>query len=82
MLRHLETSEDIAWVFNAHLKAFKALNAPPADNPLHRPFVAVLLFGNEDAPEEIELYSVNRNDAPVLRFVPDSDGNYYLQGIR
>ena len=78
----LDTSEDIARMFDTHLRAFAALNVRPSHDPLHIAFGYAVLHGNEDCPQSIDLYSTNRYDAPVLRFGLSDDGAYYVVGIR
>ena len=77
----LDTSEDIAWLFETHLRAFAALNARPSHDPLHIPFGYAVLHGNTDCPQYIDLRSTSRYDAPVLRFELSGEGDYYVVGI-
>jgi hypothetical protein len=67
--------DDLDWLFETHLKGFAGL----------RPGIVIaLLYGNEDAPDTVELYSMDRHNAPFLRFtVDDGDGPQPLifQGV-
>jgi hypothetical protein len=76
-MTHLSTREDLVWLAETHLPQIR-----PLIEQGHPPFVGALLFGNEDAPDSIDLFSEDRYDAPVLRFQRNDDGNYYCQGLR
>lgn len=78
----LNTSEDMTWLFETHLKRFAGLWTAPAHDRLHKAFVAAILHGNEDCPDTIDLLSRDAYDAPVLRFGVSDDGQYYVVGMR
>jgi hypothetical protein len=70
---YLDTGADLAWVLDVHCKALPAVKVIE----LRRYPRAVVLTGNEDAPEQIDIFetaSPLMNDVPIVRLAQDADG--------
>lgn len=68
----IKSREDFDWLFDTHLAAYRCLfdGQKPA-------FVCAILFGNEDCPETIDLFSEDHYRAPCLRFTWDDESRKY-----
>jgi len=64
----LNSAADMKWLRDAHLHG------------LHGRFKSAVIFGNEDWPDSVHLYTKRSplvTDAPVI-YKPDEDGSFYL----
>lgn len=69
-LQLLNDNEDLAWLLDTHLKDV-------GDTPVFR---SAIVFGNEDCPQEIALYSSHMplvSEFPIARYLY-TDGAYVL----
>ena len=62
----LTEPDDLQWVRETHLKGVFV-----------RPFVIAEIQGNDDYPDCITLYAMNRYYSPRQCFVPDEEGVYW-----
>lgn len=67
----LETSEDLAWLREVHLKGC-----------IVPPFAVATLEGNEDWPDAIVLYEYDHINSLTMRLTPDAHGDFHANQPR
>lgn len=66
-------SPDITWLFNTHIPSY-------ACTETHTQCEVALIYGNEDSPEKVELFSVNDYKAkPYATFLQNDSGNLVME---
>ena len=66
MQQFFDDQIDIDWVFKFHLQAYDG-------TALHLSTNCIILEGNEDSPDKIELFSVNHYMATPIVFIRSED---------
>lgn len=84
-MRHaqLTSQEDLQWLAEVHLAAFRGQAFPIAGGqatttlePTH--FALAVVVGNEDSPEQIQLYARDHIECVPWLFAPDAAGTMQL----
>lgn len=68
----LETSEDLEWLRDIHLKTCRYLP----------PFALAVLEGNEDWPMSVTLYEVDHINSLTMTLRPDAEGVFHCNSER
>ena len=66
---HLSTQEDMQWLNDVHYEGASE-------------YKVAILYGNEDSPDKIELFSEDRFDCKPVVLVPDDNGDMQLETDR
>jgi len=72
--RYFDTSEDVHWAIDVHCTALPESHRAE----LRRYPRALVLYGNEDCPEQIDIYSTScpmNGEPPMVRLTADNDGD-------
>lgn len=76
-MTELNTKADLRWLAETHLRDHAA-TLRLGRGKRSSPWVVAALYGNEDCPVRIDLYSEDLYNAPVLRFELDTTGGHYV----